>query len=66
MLVNLERGWFGPDGSSHKPGDNPHDFPDSWKELLPTTASVIGVSPIEEDEDEEPVEKPAAKPEAKK
>ena len=54
MLVNLKRGWFAPNGSCYKPADNPHDMPGSWKELLPSTASVVAAPVVEDVEEEAP------------
>jgi len=41
MLVNLKRGWFGPDGVRRRPENNPHDIPDEFKDQLPSTAEVL-------------------------
>lgn len=30
ILVNLQRGWFGPNGVLYEAVDNPHEFPADW------------------------------------
>ena len=55
MKVKLKKGWFGPDGSRYRPGE--HQFPQSWKDKLPSSAVVLA-------DEEQPVE--AEKPVVKK
>lgn len=38
MLVNLQNAWFDPSGVLRSPADNPHEFPDDYKDRLPSTA----------------------------
>ena len=49
MLVNLRRGWFAPNGTVYQPAGNPHEMPDSWKDRLPSTASIA--EPVAADEE---------------
>jgi hypothetical protein len=46
MLVNLRRGWFDPAGNRRRVSDNPHDFPDDWKDQLPSTAEVLPAAEV--------------------
>lgn len=65
MLVNLKRRWFDPSGNRNDPDDNPHQFPEEWKELLPSTAQVVADSGSKADkaagkaDGEEPKQPPA-------
>jgi hypothetical protein len=46
MLVKLRRGWFDPAGNRRRVEDNPHDFPDDWKDKLPSTAEVVPAAEV--------------------
>jgi len=48
MLVNLQNAWFDPAGNYRDPKDNPHDVPDSWKDLLPSTAEKLTPKEVKE------------------
>lgn len=48
VLVNLKKDWFSPDGSLYQKRDNPHEFPDEWKDKLPSTAEVLGAKEVKE------------------
>lgn len=45
MQVKLKRDWFAPDGSRKRARDNPHQFPQGWKDRLPPNAEVIAEAP---------------------
>lgn len=40
MIVFLTHSWFAPDATLYSKLDNPHEFPDEWKGMLPSTAQV--------------------------
>jgi len=62
MLINLRKGWFDPSGNRRRPEDNPHDVPDDWKEVIPSTATVLNkVEAKAALAEEEPEVKPAVK-----
>jgi len=41
MFVNLKRAWFDPSGSLRETRFNPHEMPDTWKDILPPGAEVV-------------------------
>jgi len=41
ISVDLKKDWFAPDGSLYQARDNPHEFPESWKDQFPTTVKVL-------------------------
>ena len=41
MRVNFRRQWFGPDGVRYRTNDNPHELPDEFKDVLPSSAEVL-------------------------
>ena len=45
MKVNFQSDWFGPGSKFFAKADNPHEVPDELKELLPTSAKVVGENP---------------------
>jgi hypothetical protein len=54
MRVELARDWFGPDAAFYEKKDNPHQFPQDWKDKLPSETKVIA-------DEEAPAVKPKAK-----
>lgn len=48
MQVKLAKDWFGPDASLYLTRDNPHNFADEWKKVLPSSAEVLKGKAIEE------------------
>lgn len=60
MLVKLRKGWFDPAGNRRRVEDNPHEFPDEWKEVLPSSAEVLGNKEVKEVKAAEKAEEKAA------
>lgn len=69
MLVKLARNWFGPDASLREVRNNPHDLPDSWKDILPKGADIVddkgGVLESKGDADDKVLDELSKKPSEK-